>query len=597
MKLDGDSIKQWLLAHGEKVILAVVGTIALLMMVFAFIGKESVGPNQGPQEIAKRAEDAKSKLLTTPAPTVNVPEPTPLPPPFHVTIIPSRTPVAGALIPLKRVRREPQFVPATDIRAQIVRGHMGLKGGKGEDPGAADDLKGFKGAKQAEAFRVAVVTGLVPLGLQRIRYDEAFIDTTFYEGYTGAQDRPEYYRCILERAEVKPGMTDDQLAWAAVGEADSEQTTADVRDPALKTQMDKWAGVIQPDLVDQSLVERWLVYPNARPMAEEADASAAPAEGDETIDQWLPPRLLFDWERETIVHPTIAAAQDEAVSGAKEKPEETKTNVIKPAVKEEEGEDTEKIKKFAASYGQRLLRCYDFSVEPGKNYKYRVILVLQNPNRGFDDKYLENPKLKEGKFRLAAASAPSPVVSSPGDTQVLAGPGVAPTVRQREPGVKLLLTVLADTKEAVDLAAAAAANARGPIKIRTQLKEEADALAVAWANVDKVWATTEQTGTRGMFLSKQGNGTATIKHPVGGINTDLKVIPFDTGNCLVDFVGGPKGPAPKTKDAKEQAIEPTQILLLDSNGRLVIRHEAEDRVAYERQTPEAAAPPPEKPAE
>jgi hypothetical protein len=600
MKLDGDSMKQWFLAHGEKVVLGVVGVIALLMVVFAFIGKESVGLNQGPEEIAKRATDAKSTLATKPAPEVTVPLPVTLPPnTFHVTPF-KRDPLAPPLIPLKRVRREPQFVPASDIRAQIVRGHLGIKGGKaGEEAGTADDVKGFKGAKQAAAFRAAIVTGLVPLGLQRNHYDDAFLDTTFHEGYTGGQDAPEYYRCILERAEVQPGVTDAQLTWTAVNEADNEQTTDDVRDPVLKAEMDKWAGFIQPDLVDASLVEPWLVYPNARPMAAEGDATA-PAEGEEAIDQWLPPRLVVDWERETVVHPTIAAAQDQAASAGSAKPaEETKPNVLKPATPaiDEGAEDSEKIKKFAASYGHRLLRCYDFTVEPGKKYKYRVILVLRNPNRGFDDRYLDSPKLKEGKFRLAPPSAASAVVSSPGDVQVLAGPGVAPTLRQREPGVKLQLTVLAETKDAVELAATRAAAARGPQRIRTQLKEEADALAAAWANVDKVWATTELTGARGMFLSQQGTGTTTIKHPIGGVNTDLKVIAFDTGHCLVDFLGGPKGPAPKGKDAKEPEVEPTQILLLDADGRLVIRHEAEDRATYDRQTPEAAAPPAEKPAE
>jgi hypothetical protein len=375
------------------------------------------------------------------------------------------------------------------------------------------------------------------------------------------------------------------LAWAAVNEADNEQVTDDVRDPALKAEMDKWAGVVQPDLVDASLVEAPLVYPNTRPMAEEANAAAT--EGEEGVDQWLPPLLLVDWERDAIVHPRITADEEKARQG------DAKADPAKPAVKEavDEMDDTERVKKFAASYPYRLLRCYDFSVEPGKQYKYRVVLVLRNPNREkFDDRYLENPKLKEGKYRLAAASKPSPLVNSPGDVQVLAGAGVAPTTRQREPGVTLLLSVLADTAEAVGRAKDAADRATGPRKRREQLKEEADALAVAWANVDKVWATVEQPATRGMFLSQQG--AAPVKHPIGGINTDLKVIAFDTSHCLVDFTGGPKGPAPKGQTPE---TEPTQVLLLDADGRLVIRHEAEDATAYEQQKPQTA--PPEKPPE
>jgi hypothetical protein len=87
-----------------------------------------------------------------------------------------------------------------------------------------------------------------------------------------------------------------------------------------------------------------------------------------------------------------------------------------------------------------LLRFLDYEAEPGKQYRYRVFLVLKNPNYDMDDRVLKDPDSAKKEFigldsagGLADWSAPSPVVAMPNDVQLLAfgvqtpRPGQEPT--------------------------------------------------------------------------------------------------------------------------------------------------------------------------
>ena len=93
-----------------------------------------------------------------------------------------------------------------------------------------------------------------------------------------------------------------------------------------------------------------------------------------------------------------------------------------------------------------LLRFFDFHVEPGRHYVYRVKLVLRNPNyipeAGAADAgtttlkvyQLKDPGLAKSKSRYLETpwSEPSPVVSTPHDTRVLVV-SVAPKLGRGDP--------------------------------------------------------------------------------------------------------------------------------------------------------------------
>jgi hypothetical protein len=83
------------------------------------------------------------------------------------------------------------------------------------------------------------------------------------------------------------------------------------------------------------------------------------------------------------------------------------------AGEEEEVEEVQELEHM-------LFRFFDFSVQPGKHYRYRVKLVLANPNYGMLPHFLEKDGMEKVKALEADWSDPSPVVSVPLDSQVLA---------------------------------------------------------------------------------------------------------------------------------------------------------------------------------
>jgi len=56
----------------------------------------------------------------------------------------------------------------------------------------------------------------------------------------------------------------------------------------------------------------------------------------------------------------------------------------------------------------QLFRYFDFDVEPGECYRYRVKLIVDNPN--FEETFVSTPTVADGKFRETPWSAPTPPV-------------------------------------------------------------------------------------------------------------------------------------------------------------------------------------------
>ncbi len=54
-----------------------------------------------------------------------------------------------------------------------------------------------------------------------------------------------------------------------------------------------------------------------------------------------------------------------------------------------------------------LFRFIDFSAQPGKAYRYRVQLIVSNPNSNLPEKILVDPKEGKGAYKTSPWSAPS----------------------------------------------------------------------------------------------------------------------------------------------------------------------------------------------
>jgi hypothetical protein len=83
--------------------------------------------------------------------------------------------------------------------------------------------------------------------------------------------------------------------------------------------------------------------------------------------------------------------------------------------------------------GFRLFRFFDFKVEPGKQYIYRVQLALANPNYGMKAAVLKKAELAQKQFLKTGWSEPSPIISVPRDTRVLVNAVKPPPRANAEP--------------------------------------------------------------------------------------------------------------------------------------------------------------------
>ncbi len=86
-----------------------------------------------------------------------------------------------------------------------------------------------------------------------------------------------------------------------------------------------------------------------------------------------------------------------------------------------------------------LLRFFDFSVETGTMYRYRVSLALRNPNYKVVEKYLKDPVYAKENMLRTAWSEASNVVLVPEDVRVLAGDVTTPHAGAGEPEAKVTI--------------------------------------------------------------------------------------------------------------------------------------------------------------
>jgi hypothetical protein len=194
-----------------------------------------------------------------------------------------------------------------------------------------------------------------------------------------------------------------------------------------------------------------------------------------------------------------------------------------------------------------LFRFFDFKVEPGHRYQYRVQLALYDPNDQVEAKYLSDTVIKRReaknpKYVLTGWSEPSPVVIIPFPGQLFAGPVkfVRPEQHYYEPTAKVVTKML-DNKEGVEGVAETEQMRRGKV-----------------ANFRKSTEVIDYSGMR-PTLRKIDNFT------------------FLTNTMLVDIRGG----EPLSKKDRE-LTEPGELLLLDPAGRLVVRTEMDDAEQYKQ---------------
>lgn len=207
----------------------------------------------------------------------------------------------------------------------------------------------------------------------------------------------------------------------------------------------------------------------------------------------------------------------------------------------------------------KLFRYFDFDVQPGKQYVYRVRLALRNPNKGQKPGVLKSPDWATKLLLETPWSDPSPVIAVPRAWGIFAsGVKFMPRV---EPTGEILVTQWVPSK-AVEVSKKFSV-VRGQVVNFTE--------SVTAPRID---LTAEVGGLRSAFAKRGGGGEdrrATGNAPIE--------VHFDTGATVLDLRGGERPSRGRGTTSLPAAGE---ILYLDATGTLVMRNELDNFPACER---------------
>lgn len=258
----------------------------------------------------------------------------------------------------------------------------------------------------------------------------------------------------------------------------------------------------------------------------------------------IPPVVSKNLDPRSVSHPDIPlavkfAAPAPAAAKEDEKPAEEKATPLSRSqrARRPAAATASRSARAATSASPRIeykqFRFFDFTVEPGKTYRYRVRLVLRNPNYGVAARYLESKDLAVGETRLTEWSEPTEKVFVPHGSEILAGE-VNPASGSRDATVSLMVS---------------------------QFEKEKGVEVARLFNVPR--------GTFANFSEE-----VPVPSPRGA--PSMGEARFATDSLIVDFIGGERlllGGKPKKS--------PGRLLVLGPDGNLAIRSQVKDLTGFE----------------
>jgi hypothetical protein len=382
------------------------------------------------------------------------------------------------------------------------------------------------GSKVEGRYWICLV-GALPYWKQLNEYQTTFRDASQYDV---RRDYPRYDLPRIERAEVRG---------SDVGEWQELDVVSAAED------FDKWAAEY-PEVIDPRFV-------------------------DPTLTEPLPPLMFANHDKEKVNHPlTKVAEQKQIVAETVKKGRRHSFGAGGTARNRNAAQSNMQGGPMQAAnpYGgpgaggpgvggpggstgplveHRLFRFFDFTVEPNKTYRYRVKLVLWNPNAGVPTRYLENYDFANGLTREADWSEPSPPIPVIAGNRLLAG-AVTPPGRTEQTA-----KVLAKQFDA---------------NLASEIRRVFDI-------------------SRGSIMNESGVKIG-LPQDAGQPTAEPTEVDFETNAVVLDMFGGDKLPGAKSsRSLSDQARIPGHILVLDSDGQLKTLVQAIDAGMYETEAEEA----------
>ncbi len=607
VSFDKNAIKGFLLDHAEKFAFSGV-MLCALALVLAAIGVKR--EERKPENLAESAERADNHINNLPRDPDRLAA--------SLTIENMRSPREDdyrhqnswnpRLVNPMDLRDEPPVLLVRELRPSAGYGAFRMRlprettsPATGRRAGAMQAVEGTRGQ------RWVVVTGLVPDREQVKAYED------FFEGRIKPNpepDLPDYIYYRVERAEVDPYAepTDpDQLKWTALN-LRAALTNAEL----------SWSSTL-PEVVDERFVHPRLAFPLGPKVMEEQSRGMAWGGGENLLMGELGmegpmgggtgPR--GPWGEEVAHLPEIPLRQasvggqmedemlpEEGTTG--ERPDDPGADLPvrgggmgmpgapmrgrRPGAEYlMEGEGG--MGRFRGGAGMNelagegmmgmgeqmpdflLFRFFDYTVESGKSYRYRVRLMLVNPNYGIEPKFLADPALAEKQWiEKDRWSEPTPTVTVPRDARVLAG-----TVH----------TLIRDTDEPSGMVAI--------VKWMEETGQDVDKdfRVVRGQQLDYPGTVIRERKRNPRDMEIEGGGLLGGRNPVAAEPEEPEKIDFVTEMLVLDLTGGNRLPG-----RDRSMTEPGRILVMEYDGTLAVLSEAKDKKEYERRTvdPEPTEP-------
>jgi len=235
----------------------------------------------------------------------------------------------------------------------------------------------------------------------------------------------------------------------------------------------------------------------------------------------------------------------------------------------------------------RLFRFFDFTVQPGKRYRYHVQLWWRNPNYGIPGQYLANPDDAKEAYVKTEWSAACEPVEVPRDARLLAGEIVKDHRDQCKVGIAYFdLTSGSEAFDLLDAARGQWLNFYGKIP-RTQEQSRHFIAPPGQGQGPKgpppPPSPHPKSGSHGSGSHSASSGhhppppppRPSTRHdtvpPAAKDVTETKV-DYITDTLLLDVAGGAKILPSRDVNLRE----PGHVLLLDPQGNLVVLHELTD---------------------
>ncbi|MDR2346275.1 MAG: hypothetical protein LBE18_09440 [Planctomycetaceae bacterium] len=286
------------------------------------------------------------------------------------------------------------------------------------------------GGKTQIGERWAVITGLIPIQKQRDFYVQAYAASV---RPTPDQDTPRYMSYVLERAEITPDQNENNLKWNKIEAFDE-----------IRKVLNKWNGIasepVDPDFLAPyhyvgagSLWMACPLPPTLKPFGKEVTQNSIPLVSETSAErqrksQEYDKRLQQELEQTS----TDSDFRNKSPFGGTSttRPD----NIPRTTTENIPIEEQRIIENF-------LFRYIDYSVQPGKTYRYRVKLTLANPNFGMSEGDVVNIDLTKDPYLDTDFSNASNKVTIPPDSRILARTIYPPS--QKTPWLEPAANVLA----------------------------------------------------------------------------------------------------------------------------------------------------------